>query len=433
MKLQTQVPQSAPKPTPHVQQLFSIVPLLGRTLSYVKVKFNGELERRALIDTGAFANVISREFYKELINTNINSITEIEKPDLDKVKMANGNIVKIDKAIKVTFKLGTQTFTGDFLVLIVTTPVILGNPFFVKHKVSICPGQSYIKFPDQTLQILECKLYDKLESFADLCGVIIPNEIFEKDSEVILTSSLSKVAENNILYIYVLNITDHPITINKGEEIAKFSFLTSDQAEKLLEVDPQLINVAKMIENYLTEINQLIQVTDTPKRKFQPAKPAPEYEKLWFPKPDTCPDPTNLSPLQRDIYEQLLKLQEMEKLDPKGNHQDKITFLSKFPWEKSALNDEQKAVVGEILDEFSDIVAKHRFDVGYNTDLKIKLTPERSIPIYEQGPPTPVHLRNELQVELALMHYYGLITTLSQSRYSSPFFAQRKNSGRLDY
>ena len=344
----------------------------------------------------------SRDFYKELINTNMNSITEIEKPDLDKVKMANGNIVKIDKAIKVTFKLGTQTFTEDFLVLIVTTPVILGNPFFVKHKVSICPGQSYIKFPDQTLQIneikpekqprrvvkrkkfgiytqkkqvlqpnqqavLECKLYDKLESFADLCRVIIPNETFEKDSEIILTSSLSKVAENNILYIFVLNITDHPITINKGEETAKFSFLTSDQAENLLEVDPQLIN----------------------------------------------------------------KLQEIEKLDPRGNLQDKITFLSKFPWEKSALNDEQKAVVGELLVEFSDIFAKHRFDSGYNTDLKIKLTPERSIPIYEQGPPTPVHLRNELQVELALMHYYGLITTLSQSRYSSPLFAQRKNSERL--
>ena len=157
MQLPTQVPQPVPKPIPHVQQLFSIVPLLGRTLSYVKVKFNGELERRALVDTGAFTNVRSREFYKELINTNINSITEIEKPDLDKVKMANGNIVKIDKSIKITFKLGTQTFTEDFFVLIVTTPVILGNPFFVKHKVSICPGQSYIKFPDQTLQINEIK------------------------------------------------------------------------------------------------------------------------------------------------------------------------------------------------------------------------------------------------------------------------------------
>ena len=138
--------------------------------------------------------------------------------------------------------MDTQTFTEDFLVLIVTTPVILGNIFSVKHKVSICPGQSYIKFPDQTLQIneikpekqprrvvkwkkfgvytqkklvlqpnqqtiLKLKLKDKLESFTDLCGVIIPNEIYDKDSETILTSSLSKFAENNILYIYVLNIT----------------------------------------------------------------------------------------------------------------------------------------------------------------------------------------------------------------------------------
>ena len=121
----------------------------------------------------------------------------------------------------------------------------------------------------------------------------------------------------------------------------------------------------------------------------------------------------------------------MEKLDPKGNHQDKITFLSIFPWEKLALNDEQKAVVGELLVELSDIFAKHRFDVGYNTDFKLKLTRERSLPIYEQGPPTPVHLRNELQVEVAIMHYYGLITTLSQPRYSSPLIEQRKNSGRL--
>ena len=61
----------------------------------------------------------------------------------------------------------------------------------------------------------------------------------------------------------------------------------------------------------------------------------------------------------------------MEKLDPKGNRQDKITFLSKFPWEKSAFNDEQKALVGELLVEFSDIFAKHRFDVGFDVQKEV--------------------------------------------------------------
>ena len=40
-------------------------------------------------------------------------------------------------------------------------------------------------------------------------------------------------------------------------------------------------------------------------------------------------------------------------------------------------------------------------------------------------------MRDELIVELALMHYYNLITTLPHSKYCSPVFAQRKSSGRL--
>ena len=40
-----------------------------------------------------------------------------------------------------------------------------------------------------------------------------------------------------------MNITEQPITINKGEEKTKFSFLYSGQAERLLEVDPQIMNV----------------------------------------------------------------------------------------------------------------------------------------------------------------------------------------------
>ena len=101
---------------------------------------------------------------------------------------------------------------------------------------------------------------------------------------------------------------------------------------------------------------------------MQPAKPVPEHEKLWFPTSETCPDPTTLSYLQKEIFEQLQNLQERQKLDPKGNHQDEITFLSKFLCEKSALNEKQKVVLGELLVEFSDIFAKHRFDIGYNTD-----------------------------------------------------------------
>ena len=42
-----------------------------------------------------------------------------------------------------------------------------------------------------------------------------------------------------------------------------------------------------------------------------------------------------------------------------------------------------------------------------------------------------MHLRDELIIELALMQYYDIITTLPFSKYSSPIFAQRKSSAEL--
>ena len=48
-----------------------------------------------------------------------------------------------------------------------------------------------------------------------------------------------------------------------------------------------------------------------------------------------------------------------------------------------------------------------------------------------QNPPTPIHLRKELSVEVALMQYFNIVTTLPNSMYSSTIFAQRKTSGKL--
>ena len=75
--------------------------------------------------------------------------------------------------------------------------------------------------------------------------------------------------------------------------------------------------------------------------------------------------------------------------------------------------------------------AKHRLDVSYNTELKFKLTPEHPLPVYVQGPPAPIHLRDEILIELALLQYFNILTTLSHSKYSSPIFVHRKSSGKL--
>ena len=43
----------------------------------------------------------------------------------------------------------------------------------------------------------------------------------------------------------------------------------------------------------------------------------------------------------------------------------------------------------------------------------------------------PIHLKEDLIVELALMHKYGIITVLPFSKNASPIFAQRKPNGKL--
>ena len=76
--------------------------------------------------------------------------------------------------------------------------------------------------------------------------------------------------------------------------------------------------------------------------------------------------------------------------------------------------------------EYHDIFAKHRFDVGYITELKIKLQPAHQFPVCVQGLPALIHMRDELSVELALIQNFNIITTWSHSKFSSPIFVNCK-------
>ena len=73
----------------------------------------------------------------------------------------------------------------------------------------------------------------------------------------------------------------------------------------------------------------------------------------------------------------------------------------------------------------------HRFDIGMNEEFKVKLTPKDDSPAYSQSLPAPINLKEDILVELAMLHKYGIITTLPFSKYASPIFAQKKPNGKL--
>ena len=124
----------------------------------------------------------------------------------------------------------------------------------------------------------------------------------------------------------------------------------------------------------------------------QPKRPPPDYDKIWFPTPETSQDPDNLPSLQKRFFDNVADLQTCDSLDPQNNKQDKKTFLAQFDWSRSALNQFKISEMQKLLVEYYDTFAKHTFDVGYSTELKVKLNPARDVPVYVQSHTTPIHL-----------------------------------------
>ena len=160
-------------------------------------------------------------------------------------------------------------------------------------------------------------------------------------------------------------------------------------------------------------------------------QPNPEQETYWFPTPEEPGDPTTYTPIQQRIYKELLDLKELEKSNPHDNETPRTEFPSHFDWSDTTLSPDERKEIEKILIEFHDFFARHRFDIGINREFKVKLTPNDDRPAYSQSLPTPINLKDDITVELALLHKYGIITTLPFSKYASKIFAQRKPNGRL--
>ena len=255
----------------------------------------------------------------------------------------------------------------------------------------------------------------------DATGIVTPSAQFEHHDSIFITSSLSTVNNNAVGYQIIIS-SELPYTIICDTHLADFKILTPEQIKHKQPVDPAMLSF--MIQHEDTteiHINELLKVPS----------PNPEQESYWFPTPEDPGDPTTYTPIQQRIYTELLELKQLEKLNPQDNEASKKLFLSNFDWSDTSLSPEERQQIEEILNEFHDIFARHRFDIGTNREFKVKLTPNDDRPAYSQNLPTPINLKDDITVELALLHKNGIITTLPFSKNASPIFAQRKPNRRL--
>ena len=251
--------------------------------------------------------------------------------------------------------------------------------------------------------------------------IVTPVEKFTETESLITSHSMSTKIDRKIA-VRVTNTTESPYTINKNTQVAEFSVVTPGQSKFIKPVDMAILSMIPEGDPdliiYLTEF-------------LRTNKPDQQKNTFWFPTPENPGNTEDHTPIQTRILTELRELQRKEKLNPKHDIESRSELLKRFNWTDTLLTETEKQAVEDILVEYHDIFARHRMDIGMNTEFQVKLTPKDDKVVYSQSLPMPIHLKEDLFVELALMHKYAIITVLPFSKYTSPIFAERKPNGKV--
>ena len=205
--------------------------------------------------------------------------------------------------------------------------------------------------------------------------------------------------------------------------MANFLILTPEQTKHIRPVNPT--SVRHLLNNNHDDAihykNSLLKTSKT----------GEVNETYWFPTPRNPGNEREHTPIQTRILNELRELEQLEKLNPLEDTNLRNQFLSNFDWTDSTSQPDAKQAIENLLVEFHDIYARNRFDIGIKTEFKVQLTPLDNRPAYSQSLPAPIRLKDDILVELALLHKNGINTALPFSKYASPIFAQRKPNGKL--
>ena len=419
-----------------------------KRMLFLPVDFNS-VKIDALVDSGAYINAISERDAEKLRQDANQCIIHKAPPPPFKVQYANAELEQPLATYTLRFKIGNYTFEETFIVLNQMSFPIIGLAFLRKHAAILDTAQGTIDFPKiqitmaLTDEMQKCNLkpitirteakhtipaqatriiYAVIPVTTEhtITGTIQPLPQFDENSKLIVAPAIT-TARSKKVAIKVANTTDFPYTIAPDTKIAELQILKPEETKLIRPVDIAALNLLTEHDDVVTYINALMQVD----------KPEDIEEKFWFPTPDNPGNEQEHTTIQKRILKELRELAELEKLDPTENAESRHKFLSLFKWTDSLITGKDRENLETTLVEFNDIFARHRLDIGMNTQFKVSLTPRDDKPVYTQSLPVPINLKEDLTVELALMHKYGIITTLPFSKYASPIFAQRKPNGKL--
>ena len=274
------------------------------------------------------------------------------------------------------------------------------------------PEDVTIPTSDRTIISIQSRIYAENA----VTGILQPSEPLNEENDITFCAAIITL-DDGTTRIHVNNFTHQPYKLKKGMHIANFSVMTPEQMKHVRPIDPvstwHLLN-----ENEEDAVHYISSLLKANRNNDQ-------YEEYWFPTPENPGDEESNTQIQKRKLRELRNLQEAESLNPQEDEESRQKFLSSFDWKNSMLQQHEIKQIEALFVEFHDIFARHRFDIGMNEEFTVKLTPKDDSPAYSHSLPTPINLKEDILVELALLHKYGIITTLPFSKYASPIFAKK--------
>ena len=414
---------------------------------YVPLDFENNLTVDALVDSRAFVSAIAQDDLETIKQKAPNNILKVDDPPNFQIQVANGQLDKPLSTATPKFEIEDNSFAEHFVVMKKLTGPIIGLHFMRNNSVVIDTTHGLIHFPHLTMQVKTASretttkpqpvITDEaltipptttktIKAFIDYpskwntTGTVTPLEKFTETASLLISHSMSTVIDKTIA-VRVTNTTESRYLIKKRTQIAEFSVVTPEQSKHIKPVTMAILSMIPQDEPDLTAyVNELLRTN----------KPEQQHNTFWFPTPENPGKLEDHTPIQTRILKELNELKDKEKLTPQESTESRTKFLKRFDWTDTLLTEIEKQAIENILVEYHDIFARHRMDIGMNTEFKVKLTPKDDKVVYSQSLPMPIHLKEDLIVELALMHKHGIITVLPFFKYASPVFAQRQSNGK---
>ena len=218
---------------------------------FVEGKING-VPCTILVDTGAAVTIVHRRIWDR------GKRTATLEDNTSSVVTANGEPLKLLGKTKVTFSLADRELTHNILVTeSITQDCLLGSDFLIAHgcvvdlkarKLVMGPLSTpifHLQVTDQSQAICRVLMSETMVFRAGeerVCvgnvdippfvtigsaGVVEPKEGFEERSNLLLARTLV-VPDNGCLPVRLANLTESPVTVYKGTNVAIFSPLPSD-------------------------------------------------------------------------------------------------------------------------------------------------------------------------------------------------------------